>query len=282
MNRLTVRGLTQGRSSLLWTKGKFGNFQSAIEKLKLQLHQITKLSFHTLFSGGLFRFITSPFLDFVYPPICVSCKLALRDGSQKVCEECWNSIERISRDHPLYVETREKLLAAGTVSDLVSVYVFQKEGAFQHIAHALKYDGFESVGRQLGERLGMTMKAWDIHADVLIPIPLHKAKQRERGFNQAERIACGVASVTGVEVCPDAVRRVKHTQTQTQLDSDERKKNVEAAFAFDPSCSKRISGKICVLIDDVITTGATIDSCAEELKSAGASHVIAASAALAQ
>ncbi len=240
------------------------------------------MSFHTLFSGGLFRFITSPFLDFVYPPICVSCKLALRDGSQKVCEECWNSIERISRDHPLYIETREKLLAAGTVSDLVSVFVFQKEGAFQHIAHALKYDGYESVGRELGERLGMTMKAWDIQADVLIPIPLHKAKRRERGFNQAEQLAIGVALVTGVEVCPDAVRRIRHTQTQTQLSSDERKKNVEDAFEFNPAYSKQIDGKRCILIDDVITTGATIDSCAKELMRAGALRVVAASAALAQ
>jgi ComF family protein len=266
----------------LWIDPRIGNFQFAIEKLELKHHQITKLSFQTMFSGGLFRSITSPFLDFVYPPICVSCKQALPYGSQKVCEKCWNSIDRISRVHPLYIETREKLLADGTVSDLVSVFVFQKEGAFQHIAHALKYDGFESIGRELGERLGITMKEWNIHADVLIPIPLHKAKQRERGFNQAEQIARGVASVTGVEVCSDAIRRVKHTQTQTQLTSDERKKNMEAAFAFNPSCSKRTSDKTCVLIDDVITTGATIQSCAQELMGAGAANVIASSAALAQ
>jgi ComF family protein len=245
-------------------------------------YTITKLPIPAMTTGSYFRSITSPFLDFVYPPICVSCKQPLRDGSQKVCDDCWNSIDRISRVHPLYIETREKLLAGGTVSDLVSVFVFQKEGAFQHIAHALKYDGFESVGRQLGESLGITMQEWNIQADILIPIPLHKAKRRERGFNQAEQIARGVASVTGVEVCDDAIRRVKHTQTQTQLNSDERKKNMEAAFAFNLSRSKRIDGKTCVLIDDVITTGATIEACAQELMGAGASTVIAASAALAQ
>ena len=234
------------------------------------------------FLASISRNLVSPFLDFIYPPTCVSCKRILQDGSQKVCEECWDSIERVTRNHPLYIETREKLFADGSVSDLVSVYVFEKEGAFQHIAHALKYEGFESVGRELGKKLGMAMNTWDVHADVLVPIPLHRAKQRERGFNQAEQIACGVASVTGAEVCADAVRRIKHTQTQTQLNSDERKKNVESAFAFNSSRSKLVIGKSCLLIDDVITTGATINSCARELKKGGAFCVIAASAALAQ
>jgi ComF family protein len=232
--------------------------------------------------ASISRNLVSPFLDFVYPPICISCKRILRNSSQKVCDECWNSIERISRAHPLYVETRQKLLAEGTVTDVISVFVFQKEGAFQHIAHALKYDGFESVGRELGKRLGMTMKDWDVYADVFIPVPLHKAKQRERGFNQAERIAYGAASATGAEVCTDAIRRIRYTQTQTQLNSEERKKNVEAAFVINPARLSQIRGKTCVLVDDVITTGSTIQSCALELMNAGASNVIAASAALAQ
>jgi ComF family protein len=231
---------------------------------------------------ALIQTITAPFLDFIYPPTCISCKRILPDGSQKVCEECWNSIERISRDHPLYLETREKLLAADEVADLVSVFVFQKEGAFQHVAHALKYDGYESVGRELGRRLAQTMRSWDIRVDLLVPIPLHRAKQRERGFNQAERIARGVALESGIQVCTDAVRRIRHTQTQTQLNSDERKKNMEAAFAFNPACSKLISRKTCLLIDDVITTGATINSCATHLIKGGAARIIAASAALAQ
>src|SRR5512135_2530336 len=143
-------------------------------------------------TGGLFRDIVSPFLDFVFPPVCISCKRLLPDGSKRVCAECWDSIERITRDHPLYLETKQKLVAAGTVDDLVSQFVFQKEGAFQHIAHSLKYDGIESVGRELGKRLGRTMLDWGIRADILVPIPLHKAKQRERGYNQAALIAAGV------------------------------------------------------------------------------------------
>lgn len=231
---------------------------------------------------AFFRAIVSPFLDFVFPPVCVSCNTLLPDGSQRVCQQCWSSIERVSRSHPLYQETREKLLAAGSVSDLVSVFVFEKEGAFQHIAHALKYGGISSVGLDLGRQLGEALGTWGVQADLLIPIPLHKAKQRERGYNQAERIAAGVSSVTGIPVCRDAVRRIKFTQTQTQLNSEERKRNMDAAFKFRTSCSRLLAEKSCLLVDDVITTGATINSCAYELIKAGASRVIAGSAALAQ
>jgi ComF family protein len=228
------------------------------------------------------RSITSLFLDFVFPPVCISCDKLLPGGSQRVCCECWNSIERVTRAHPLFIETREKLIAEGVVSDLVSQFVFAKEGVFQHVAHALKYDGNESVGRELGRRIGQTMVEWGIRADVLIPIPLHKVKQRERGYNQSDLIARGIADVTGILLCRDAVRRRKHTQTQTQLDLEGRRKNMEGAFEVKPSALRAIEGKTCLLIDDVITTGATIIFCAKELRKGGASNVIAASAALAQ
>ncbi len=233
-------------------------------------------------SRGLLNVLVSPLLDFVYPPACISCRAPLPDGSQKVCGRCWDSIARLSQGHPLYLETKRKLVAAGNVSGLVSAFVFEKEGAFQHIAHALKYSGYESIGHELGTRLGRTMIEWGVHADVLIPIPLHRVKRRERGYNQAEQIARGVASVTGMRVLPSAVTRTKHTQTQTQLSSEARKKNMEEAFGVNTSQKQAFYRKSCILIDDVITTGATIDSCARVLVSGGASDVIAASVALAQ
>ncbi len=226
--------------------------------------------------------IIDPFFDFVYPPVCISCKTPLSDGSHRVCSGCWDSITRLSSIHPLYLQTREKLLASGHVHDLVSAFVFEKEGAFQHIAHALKYNGYESLGRELGARLGKTMIEWGITGDVLIPVPLHKAKRRERGYNQAEQIARGVGSITGLKIVASAVSRVKHTQTQTQLNSDERKRNMEAAFTLKATRSKEVHGLTCLLVDDVITTGATINSCAEVLLNAGAKRIVAASVALAQ
>jgi ComF family protein len=231
---------------------------------------------------SVYRFIVTPFLDFVFPPVCVSCNQALSNSSQRVCDKCWNSIQRVTRDHPLYLETRAKLTESGTVSDLVSEFVFEKEGAFQHVAHALKYSGYESVGRELGRRIGLTMNEWGITADGLIPIPLHKVKQRERGYNQAELIARGISKSTGIPVRTDLVRRIKHTQTQTQLSFEERRINMEDAFEIERRALPALADKTFILVDDVITTGATIQACAQELMTAGASHVIAASAALAQ
>jgi ComF family protein len=221
-------------------------------------------------------------LDFVYPSRCLSCHSSQLNGEKHVCSACWSSIERVTREHELYRETLGKLLASGGVSDMVSLFVFEKEGAFQHIAHALKYDGFESLGVELGRRVGQLMKDWRVETDVLIPIPLHKRKYRERGYNQAELIAKGISAVVGIPVQSDVISRAKYTQTQTQLNLEQRKENIKDAFVVRRENVAVIEGRRCALVDDVITTGATISECAGVLKSAGAARVIAVSAALAK
>jgi ComF family protein len=221
-------------------------------------------------------------LDFIYPPLCVSCSKLLVDGEKLVCEECWRSVQIVHLDLGLYQETRSKLVASGVVDDLVSAFVFTKEGALQHIAHALKYTGYQSIGLELGRRVGSVILAQKIQADYIVPIPLHTRKLRERGYNQAELIARGASEVTGIPVRADLVRRSRFTQSQTTLSIDERKKNVEDAFEIDPRKGDAIEGRSFILLDDVITTGATIEACGRALREAGASHVIAASSALAQ
>ena len=232
--------------------------------------------------NNLYQSLSDSLLDFVYPPVCVSCGAYLRDQHQKVCDRCWQSIQPVARDNYLYRDTKDKLLSAGFVGDVVSSYVFEKQGSFQHIAHALKYQNYESLGVQLGIKLGGVMKDWGLKADVIIPIPLHKAKLRERGFNQAEMIARGVADVIQAPVRADIIQRRRYTQTQTKLNLDERRKNMEDAFSVSPAVSGLLENKVCLVVDDVITTGATISSCAAELLKAGALQVIAGSAALAQ
>ena len=221
-------------------------------------------------------------LEFIYPPFCISCNRYLSDGRQKVCDLCWDSIQKITTGHPLFLDTNNKLLEAGFLSGLVSTFIFEKEGAFQNIAHYLKYRGYESLGVELGRKLGSTMNEWNVRADALVPIPLHKTKLRERGYNQAEMIARGISEVTHIPVDVKSVHRRRHTQTQTKLNLEERKKNMEEAFEVSAQVSSQIEGKTCLIVDDVITTGATINSCAEVLLKNGASKVLAGSAALAQ
>ena len=232
--------------------------------------------------GKLTNRLTSPLLDFFYPPVCIACNKPLPDGNQKVCNDCWTAIPKVTKQLPLYQETRTKLLAEGDISDLVSCFVFEKEGPFQHIAHALKYKEYKSIGVDLGTRIGQALREWNIEVDIIIPVPLHRIKYRERGYNQSEFIAHGIASVVGRPVVLNAVRRTRHTETQTMLNIEERRKNMENAFELISHSSEILLEKRCLLVDDVITTGATTSSCAQAILSAGAVKIIAASAALAK
>lgn len=198
-----------------------------------------------------------------------------------MCNSCRASIPRLHSSHPIFCQTRDRLVDSEVIADLVSVFLFEKGGAFQSLAHALKYDGFESVGIRIGRELGDLVLRFRIAADVLIPIPLHRVKFRERGFNQAEAIAKGVSEITGIPVRADILCRVRYTQTQTKLDQEQRKKNVEEAFSVSRA-SHGTAGGTVILVDDVITTGATIVAAAQTLRTGGFGKVIAASLALAE
>lgn len=229
--------------------------------------------------GVFLRKALSALLDFLYPPLCISCGRLLESGREHVCPDCWSAIKRATRDLPLFAETRTKLVASGFVADLVTVFVFEKEGPFQAIAHALKYSGIQQVGIELGRRLGTVLFNEGIQADAIVPVPLHKRKLRERGFNQSLLIARGVSEVLGTPVRADLVRRSRWTQTQTALSKEERKQNVENAF----ECSEQdLRGVRIIVVDDVITTGATIEAVAKALQASNVKTVIAASAAIAQ
>jgi Predicted amidophosphoribosyltransferases len=226
------------------------------------------------------KFILNSLLDFIYPPVCISCNTPLPDGSQKICQKCWSAIPPLTKNHSLYQETRTKLLAEGCIDDLISCYVFEREGPFQHITHALKYQEYKSFGVELGKQIGGLVRDWNVETDIIVPVPLHRIKHRERGYNQSEFIAQGIASIIDKPIMVDAIRRVRHTQTQTKLNLEERYKNMKDAFDTLPGASKKLYGKTCLLVDDIITTGATTNSCAREILEAGAKSIIAASAAL--
>lgn len=198
-----------------------------------------------------------------------------------MCASCWNTIEPVSGDHSLFLETQEKL-AEGGIAAVYAAYVFEKEGALQKLLHALKYDGTTAAGVELGRKVGEVLLRSGVQVDCIVPVPLHRRKERERGYNQAEYIARGIAEITGFPVRTDLLRRTRYTQTQTQLDRAQRKANMEEAFAIVKENGGNVAGKTILVVDDVITTGATIISCAATLLSANARCIMAASIALAR
>lgn len=240
--------------------------------------------------GGIVRtrsFIAnciSPVKDFIFPPLCFSCNNRLADTESRVCHTCWQSIEKIHPDdHTVHV-MRERFLEDGSVNEFYSCYYFQEGGVFQKLVHSLKYDAITKFGIELGNHIGATMKAqtdvYDI--DAVVPVPLHKLKQRERGYNQSESLCQGISEVLHRPVALFLVKRLKNTVSQTHLSAQERNQNV--GDAFEVSLVKRhlVQGKTLLIVDDVITTGSTIQSVARVLKNAGAARVIAASAAIAK
>lgn len=223
--------------------------------------------------------IFNNFLNFILPNTCLACDEPMDPGSSYLCKSCCGKLEPYKETHPWQAEQ----IAGGTIDDSFSVYWFREGTAIQPLFHALKYQKIKRAGIMLGEEIGklaVSKKLSDI--DFIIPVPLHKAKLRDRTYNQSEFIAKGISNILKAEVINDAVIRSRFTPTQTRLNKAERKVNVKGAFSFNPKYTDKLRGKNILLADDVITTGATILECASALRNAGCGKICICSAAYAE
>jgi ComF family protein len=155
-------------------------------------------------------------------------------------------------------------------------YFYNKESLIQKLVHEVKYRGNRELGLQLGKLMGDQLKAGGrLFPEVLIPLPLFPARERKRGYNQAALLCEGISASIGVEVQSRVISRPAYTETQTKKGRIERWKNMEGKFILSDPGS--IAGKHVLLVDDVITTGATLESCGTEiLKAPGVQLSIAA------
>jgi competence protein ComFC len=225
------------------------------------------------------EFITE-ILDFFLPRFCPSCRIKLLCGEKFICLSCLNKIKKIDKSR-LEFEFNKKFLNQKIISGFTSLYLFEKDKELQHLIHSLKYNGKFLTGSFLGELLGKKIKdeltAWNIH--LILPIPLHQLKKAERGYNQSFYISKGLSKEINIPVVSGIIKRRKYTQSQTKMNILERQKNIEKAFKI--KNKKKIIGKNILLVDDVITTGATISECGKVLLDTGASQIYAASVAIA-
>jgi len=144
-----------------------------------------------------------------------------------------------------------------------SLAYFNNENLLQHLLHRLKYNQRETVGIYFGRELGKTLRKANWSIDAIVPVPLYKKKEAKRGFNQSKIIADGIAEILSIEVIENAVVRIKNTKTQTDRSREQRIENVKGAFSV--VNEKKLINKHVLLVDDVLTTGATIEACAMEL-----------------
>lgn len=225
-------------------------------------------------------FLFNHFFDFFLPRFCLSCNCKLNPDTTYICEGCFNLIQRADKKR-IGHEFIKKFGSDKIISGFNSAFVFEKEKPLQHLIHSLKYMENFRIGIFLGKMSGTVLKeeimSWK--GDLLIPVPLHRLKKAERGYNQSYYIAKGISCVLKIPVEESVIKRKRFTETQTELTLEERKNNMKGAFAV--SGNKKISGKNIILVDDVITTGATISECGGELKENSAAEIFAISVAVA-
>ena len=220
-------------------------------------------------------------LAFVYPTHCLSCKDSLEANGPDLCAACWEELQTISGPTctrcgcpsespcPRCANCQDKAFRFSAMRTLAPF------GAIvQDLVHGLKYQGRTSVARVLGRALGESLleSGFGCGADTVAPVPLHGARQRERGYNQSALIARAASEVLGLPANAHLLARVRHTPTQTELGQAERIGNVSGAFRVRKPTEA--AGARILLVDDVITTGATCDACAEALLADGAEEVL--------
>lgn len=224
--------------------------------------------------------IFSEIYDFFLPRICPSCDKKLGLNEKMVCEDCLRKLSSV-KDERLELEFEKKFYSKKIISGFRTVYIFEKDTKIQSIIHSMKYENKFKIGLFLGNVLEKHIKSeivsWQI--DAVIPVPLHRLKRAERGYNQSFYIAEGLSKPTNIPLLKDVVKRKKFTESQTKLNLSEREKNVKDAFSVRKT--DKIKNKNVLLIDDVITTGATINECGSALLKGGAKSVYAASVAIA-
>ncbi|MDI6804723.1 MAG: double zinc ribbon domain-containing protein, partial [Bacteroidota bacterium] len=205
--------------------------------------------------------LLKPILDFIFPPVCFLCQKIIDDGDGKICTECWNSFTVVSDTHPDYIILQNRFTSGGVIEDFTSPFLFEKEGKFQEAIHLLKYKGIKSVGLKLGLAVVEKINQNSFGTiDIVAPVPLHKLKLRERGYNQTDFICKGISQLTEYIAIYDLITRLKYTQSQTTLTFQQRKENVSDAFVLNHKYKDLVKDKVVLLIDDVITTGATIEA----------------------
>jgi ComF family protein len=226
--------------------------------------------------------VIKEFISIVYPNICSACDRPLSGGELAVCSKCRSELPRTG--YHLMPENPVTLLFAGKshIGQATSLLFFRKGGHIQQMLHKLKYEGRSDVGYALGLMLAEELRhAPDFgDVDLIAPVPLHPRKLHLRGFNQAALIAEGMAVGLHKTHARHLLRRTRHVASQTRKNVWERFKNV--AEIFEVSEPNTVRGKKILLVDDVITTGATLSQCANAVLAIPDTQVSVASAAIAR
>ena len=209
--------------------------------------------------------ILNDLLELFYPSLCITCGERLISQEKFICMKCWLDLP-VSRYH-LNPDNKVSQLFWGRVrvENATSYFIYRKGSRYQKLIHSIKYRGLKELGLETGRRFGEMLTGSDHFKSVelIVPVPLHRKKEKKRGFNQSEWIARGIAERLHKPLNCGNLQRMVNTATQTRKDRFGRWQNVQGMFRVkDPG---EFKNKHILLVDDVVTTGSTLEACAYEI-----------------
>jgi len=219
------------------------------------------------------------FFSLVYPYTCELCNEGLTRGEFQICTRCNFRLPKF-RNHQESYSFLPVLIGAHLYSFVFSYIKYYKKGIGHKLLQKIKYGNKPELANSFGYRLGMELIPPETGFELIVPVPLHRKKLKKRGYNQSDFFARGISEATGISWSSEVINRTRNNPSQTNRSRIERIQNVEGIFNVnkpDSILSKRI-----LLVDDVITTGATLFACSESLEKAGAHVIGIASIALAK
>lgn len=211
--------------------------------------------------GSLFN----DFVSLFYPRYCLACQTALLKGEDSLCTHCLSRLPKTGHHLHHSNPVKERLVGRLPLEFAFAFLRFRKGGIVQQLLHELKYRNQPELGVRIGQLYGSELKQAGLEKefDVIIPVPLHEGRKRQRGYNQSSMFAQGLSDAMNIPWQESVSVRVQSTLTQTKKSRAERWANVKEAFAI--SHLDDVRGKRVLLVDDVITTGATLEACGQHL-----------------
>jgi ComF family protein len=220
-------------------------------------------------------------LDLALPRLCAVCREPVE--GQGLCAACWSKLSFITRPYcerlgiPFVYDPGPGILSMEAIADPPAYHRARAAVCFDDISralvHALKYGDRLDLAPMMGRWLSQAGRELLADADALVPVPLHWRRRWARRFNQSAALAAEVSAAGGVPIAASALKRVKFTAQQVGLSRSERAANVQGAFRVPPDGKAAVAGRRLVLVDDVLTSGATVEGCAKALIRAGAANV---------
>lgn len=205
--------------------------------------------------------------DFFFPRTCIICEEQLKSAETGICVFCSSSLPHTGLLNTPNNEMEKYFWGRFNIERASSLFIYEKGGVVAKILHAMKYHGRKDVCVLMGEALAAELSPHGFFEsiDCILPVPLHKKRYRQRGYNQSEQLAIGISRKTNIPVYTNLILRERNNETQTKKGSYARWENVKGLFMKSPSATSFLHKKHILLVDDVLTTGATLIACADAL-----------------